>query len=128
MSPTLFGAPLRQTTRCIVRAIALIALLGVVRDARAQNSPGEPEGTTTLTQELPFETVLTRVTARTAEQQQRAAEELNRTRERIAADKAPLLERMRAAEDRILLATAEARRIKTLEENAGAERRRLLKE
>lgn len=128
MSPTHLVDSLRLPTRHARCAIALIVLGGFVLDARAQESANGPEASSTLTAELPFETVLTRVTAHTADQQQRAAEELNRTRERIAAEKAPMLARMQAAEDRILLATAESRRIRTLEENAGAERRRLLKE
>jgi len=58
----------------------------------------------------------------------RAAEELNRTRTRIAAEKAPLLEQMRAAENRIIAAESEIARIETRREDTAEQRRKLLQE
>jgi len=56
----------------------------------------------------------------------RAADELNRTRARIAAEKAPLLEQLKAAEDRILAAEGEATRLDTRGEDVAEQRRKLL--
>src|SRR5262245_56118337 len=58
----------------------------------------------------------------------RAAEELNRTRARIAAEKAPLLEQMRAAENRLIAAESETTRIETGREDFAEQRRKLLQE
>lgn len=57
-----------------------------------------------------------------------AAEELNRTRERIATEKAPLLKDLRATEDRIIALERETLRLSTDQENSGATKRRLLKD
>jgi len=65
---------------------------------------------------------------RYAERTRQAAEELNGARERIAAEKAPLLRRMRAAEDRIIAAESETTRWQTQQDNAADERRRLLRD
>ncbi|HVU23100.1 MAG TPA: MotA/TolQ/ExbB proton channel family protein [Opitutus sp.] len=59
---------------------------------------------------------------------QAASAELNRTRERIANEKAPLLREMRAAEDRIIAAETEVTRLETAESNGAEQRRQLLKE
>lgn len=56
----------------------------------------------------------------------RAAEELNRTRTRIADERAPLLEQVRAAENRILAAESESRRIQIGAERSNDDRRKLL--
>lgn len=56
-----------------------------------------------------------------------AADELNRTRTRIADEKAPLLKQMRAAEDRIIAANSQIARLETGEEGAADQRRRLTK-
>ncbi len=55
-----------------------------------------------------------------------AAAELNRTRERIAAEKVPLVEQIRAAENRILLADGESTRVDTRREDTAEQRRKLL--
>jgi len=56
----------------------------------------------------------------------KAADELNRTRERIGAEKAPLFDQMRAAQDRVIIAESEARRFETQREDATDLRRKLL--
>jgi biopolymer transport protein ExbB len=58
----------------------------------------------------------------------RAADELNRTRTRIAAEKAPLLEQMRAAENRIIATESETTRLETGREDSTEQRRKLLQE
>ena len=58
----------------------------------------------------------------------RAADELNRTRARIADEKSPLLEQIRAAEDRIIMAESETKRLDTSHENATELRRKLLQD
>ncbi len=58
----------------------------------------------------------------------RAADELNRTRARIAAEKAPLLEQIRAVEDRLIALESETTRIETTSEDTATQRRRLLQE
>jgi len=59
---------------------------------------------------------------------EQAAAELNRTRARIADEKAPLLQQVRAAEDRIIAAESATTRIETQRENAGSTRQKLLQE
>ncbi|HEX2851969.1 MAG TPA: MotA/TolQ/ExbB proton channel family protein [Opitutaceae bacterium] len=58
----------------------------------------------------------------------RAAGELNRARTRIGAEKAPLLEQMRAAQDRVIVAESEATRLETRAEDVTEQRRKLLLE
>jgi biopolymer transport protein ExbB len=55
-----------------------------------------------------------------------AADVLNRTRERISAEKVPLFDRMRAAQDRVIVAESEASRFETLQQDASETRRKLL--
>jgi biopolymer transport protein ExbB len=57
-----------------------------------------------------------------------AADELNRTRSRIAAEKAPLLEQTRAAENRIIAAESQITRLDTGREDSSEQRRKLLQE
>lgn len=57
-----------------------------------------------------------------------AADELTATRARIAQEKAPLLERMRAAQNRVIAASSEKRRLETSTENVGEDRRKVLKQ
>lgn len=57
-----------------------------------------------------------------------AGEELNRTRERIARERAPLLEDLRATEDRIIALEREISRLNTGRENATSDKRRLLRD
>jgi biopolymer transport protein ExbB len=58
----------------------------------------------------------------------RAADELNQTRARIDAEKAPLLLQMRTTQDRVIAAESEVMRLETRSEGAAEERRKLLKE
>jgi biopolymer transport protein ExbB len=58
----------------------------------------------------------------------RAADELNRTRARISAEKVPLLEQMRAAQNRVIVAESEATRLETRREDVTEQRRKLLLE
>lgn len=57
-----------------------------------------------------------------------AGEELNRTRERIARERAPLLEDLRATEDRIITLEREISRLNTGRENSTSDKRRLLRD
>ncbi len=57
-----------------------------------------------------------------------AAEELNRVRARLLAEKAPLLARLKASEDRILAAESQATRFETNREEHAEQRRKLLQE
>ena len=57
-----------------------------------------------------------------------AADELNRARTRVMQEKAPLLEELRAAENRIIAAEGASSRLTTGHEEAATERRKLLKE
>src|SRR5690606_28743048 len=57
-----------------------------------------------------------------------AADELNRARTRVMQEKAPLLEQLRAAENRIIAAEGASSRLTTGHEEVATERRRLLKE
>lgn len=59
---------------------------------------------------------------------EQAAAELNQTRARIADEKAPLLQQLRAAEDRIIAAESEATHLETQHENTGAIRQKLLQD
>ncbi len=58
----------------------------------------------------------------------RAAEELNRTRARIDAEKAPLLARLRTMEDRVVAAQSELTRLETRRADSTEMRRKLLQE
>jgi biopolymer transport protein ExbB len=73
-----------------------------------------------------FDEAMKRATTDYGERLRNAAVELNRTRERIADEKAPLLKEMGAAEDRIVNAETEIQRLQTGEENASESRRKLL--
>lgn len=57
-----------------------------------------------------------------------ATENLVAVRAKLAGEKAPLLDQMRAAQDRIIAAESETRRMRITQENAGETRRRLLKQ
>ena len=59
---------------------------------------------------------------------EKANADLVPTRERIAQEKAPFLQRMRAAEDRVLSSETEVAREEALQENSQEQRRKLLKE
>lgn len=71
---------------------------------------------------------MTKAVAEYRQRLARAAAELNQTRTRIAAEKAPLLKQMRATEDRIIALQGETTRIETRQQNAGTRRRKLLAE
>lgn len=57
-----------------------------------------------------------------------AGDDLNRTRERITREKAPLLDELRATEDRIIALERETLRLTTGQEEAVANKRRLLRD
>lgn len=73
-----------------------------------------------------FDDAMKRATADYAGRLQKAADELNATRTRIANEKAPLLQQMRSAEDRIVTAESEIDRLETNKSDSTEERRRLL--
>jgi len=90
--------------------LALLPILGV-----AQGAPTFEESMKTAAAEYRQRAVL-------------AAEALNRTRARIAEEKAPLLQQMRAAEDRMVAAESENTRLETQQENSAEVRQKLLQE
>ena len=59
---------------------------------------------------------------------EKANAELIAARERIAAEKAPFLKRLRAAEDRIIAAEGEAARLEALQENGQEQRAKFMKD
>ncbi len=73
-----------------------------------------------------FDDAMKRAAADFGERQQKAADELNRTRKRIEDEKAPLLQEMRSAEDRIVTAESQIERLETGKEDASEQRRKLL--
>jgi biopolymer transport protein ExbB len=75
-----------------------------------------------------FDAALKRAATDYARRLAQAGEELNRTRERIAAEKAPLLADLRASEDRLIALEREISRLNTGHENAAADKRRLLRD
>lgn len=75
-----------------------------------------------------FDDALKRAATDYATRLQQAADELNRTRERIARDKAPLLKEVRASEDLLISLERETMRLKTGQENAASTKRRLLRD
>lgn len=75
-----------------------------------------------------FDDALKRAATDYAERLRQASDELNRTRERIAREQAPLLADLRATEDRIIALEREAIRITTGQEQAVANKRRLLRD
>lgn len=90
---------------------ALLSVLLLVPGLRAQET---------------FDDAMKRATADYGERLQKAADELNATRTRIANEKAPLLQEMRAAEDRIVTAESEIDRLEAGKSDSGEERRKLL--
>ena len=75
-----------------------------------------------------FDDALKRAAADYAARLRTAGDELNRTRERITAEKSPLLEELRATEDRIIALERETIRLTTGQEQAAANKRRLLRD
>ena len=75
-----------------------------------------------------FDDALKRAATDYADRLRQAADELNRTRERIAREQAPLLADLRATEDRIIALERETVRIATGQEQAAANKRRLLRD
>ncbi|HYC72796.1 MAG TPA: MotA/TolQ/ExbB proton channel family protein [Opitutaceae bacterium] len=75
-----------------------------------------------------FDAALKKAAADYATRLRAAGEELNRTRERIGREKAPLLDELRAAEDRLMALEREVTRMSTGQEQAGGDKRRLLRE
>jgi biopolymer transport protein ExbB len=74
-----------------------------------------------------FDAALQRTAQNYADRLQQAGKELNETRARIAQEKAPLLARMRRAEDRILSADQETLQMETAANHVQGVRRSLLK-
>jgi biopolymer transport protein ExbB len=75
-----------------------------------------------------FDDAMKRATLEYADRLKKAADELNRARNRVMQEKAPLLREMRAAEDRIISAEGASTQLSTRHEEAATERRRLLKD
>jgi biopolymer transport protein ExbB len=73
-----------------------------------------------------FNDAMKRAAADYGERLKSAADELNGTRKRIAEEKAPLLQEMRSAEDRILTLQSEVEQMQTASEDATNQHRRLL--
>lgn len=75
-----------------------------------------------------FDEAMKRASADYAERSRKAADDLNDARRRIADEKAPLLARIRSAEDRIVTAQSQIERMETAQEDATDQRRKLLLE
>jgi biopolymer transport protein ExbB len=75
-----------------------------------------------------FDEALQRATTDYTNRLRQAGEELNRVRNRIAEEKAPLLKELRAVEDRIIALERETIRLSTDQENATGNKRRLLRD
>ncbi len=75
-----------------------------------------------------FEESMQTAAAEYRERAVHAAEALNKTRARIADEKAPLLQQLRAAEDRLVAAESEITRLETLRENSTELRHKMLQE
>ncbi len=75
-----------------------------------------------------FDDALKRAAIDYAERLRQAGDELNRTRERIAREKAPVLGELRATEGRISALERENLRLATTQEQAAANKRRLLRD
>ena len=75
-----------------------------------------------------FEATLHKAEGNFHERMQRAADDFIRTKARITAEKAPLLEQLRAAENRLIAAESENTRLETKHEDFGEQRRKLLLE
>jgi biopolymer transport protein ExbB len=75
-----------------------------------------------------FDEAMERAALEYAKRLRTASDELTRTRERIAGEKAPLLKTMRAAEDRIIAAEQEITRLDTAQNQSLENRRRLLRD
>jgi biopolymer transport protein ExbB len=73
-----------------------------------------------------FDDAMKRATSEYGERLKTAADELNTTRKRIADEKAPLLQEMRAAEDQILTFQSEIERMETNQEDSANQHRKLL--
>jgi biopolymer transport protein ExbB len=112
------SAGILRTAICTSRKIrALLLLTATVVGFGATALPGQ-------TMDKTLENAATDYRERVA----RAADELNRTRSRIGAEKVPRLEQMRAAQDRVIAAESEATRFETRHEEAAEQRRKLLLE
>lgn len=75
-----------------------------------------------------FDDAMKRASLEYVDRLKKATDELNRTRQRIMEEKVPLLQEMRAAEDRIISAEGASGRLNTRHEEAATERRKLLKD
>jgi len=73
-----------------------------------------------------FDDAMKRAAADYGERLKAAADELNSTRKRIADEKAPLLQDMRTAEDRILTLQSEIGRMEESQEDSSNQRRKQL--
>ena len=84
-------------------------------------------GATTRAEET-FDEAMARASLDYAQRLHTASGELTQTRERIAREKAPLLNAMRAAEDRIIAADMEATRIETARDQSQENNRKIVKD
>jgi len=73
-----------------------------------------------------FDDAMARATLDYAQRLRTAGDELTQTRERIASEKAPLLNALRAAEDRIIAAEQEITRMETAQDQSQDARRKIL--
>lgn len=89
---------------------------------------GAVAAATVVAQSQDFDDALKREAAEYTAKLRLAGEDLNRTRERIAREKAPLLSEMRSLEDRVIALETETSRLASGQENHAGEKRRLLHE
>jgi biopolymer transport protein ExbB len=83
---------------------------------------------TTIFAEGTFDDAMARAASDYAQRLGTASAELTKTRERIAQEKAPLLNATRAAEDRIIAAEMEITRVETARDQSQETRRKILRE
>ncbi len=111
----------RRSLRAATGTLLLCAALGGGQAPGWGQTP--QEGQTPAGHVARMDAALTATAAEYRRRTQEAAEALTRTRARVAAEKAPVLERIRAAEERLVAAERELTRLEATAE-AGAEERR----
>jgi biopolymer transport protein ExbB len=113
----------------LLAALAVTAVRGADKDEEVQILVSDaPAATAPAGGAGNFDEALKRAASDYAERLRRASDELNRARERIAREKAPLLNELRAAEGRINALERETLRLGTDQEQATTNKRRLLRD
>jgi biopolymer transport protein ExbB len=123
-----------MTSRLLFSALSFVLVLGAARgaskdDEKVQVLVANEAGTAAAAgNNANFDAALKRAAVDYANRLRQANEELNRTRERISREQAPLLADLRATEDRIIALEREINKITTGKEQSADSKRRLLRE